>query len=102
MLTVKPANAELGAAVGFILEIGARSATGALAYRLYYGDGTSAQNVVPQFCIASPRAPTHAGWHLSHRYQRAGVYRVLAVAGVNCSSSHAAVSTVVVISRRSG
>lgn len=101
-LTVNPARAELGAAVGFTLEIRAASATGALAYRLYYGDGMSAENVVPLFCLASPRASTHASWHLSHRYEKVGSYRVLAVGSVNCSSSRAAIGTAVVISGRSG
>ena len=88
--------------MGFTLAIAAPRASGALVYRLYYGDGTSTQNVAPQFCIASPQTPKRASWHLSHRYPRAGTYRVLAVGSVNCSSARASVTTVVVIAGRSG
>ncbi len=97
-LTAYPARTGAGAAVSFRLELSARSAAGALAYRLTLGDGSSRQNIVPEFCRASPRGGASTSWQLSHRYARAGTYRVTLYGSVNCQrSSHAAVSVNVVI-----
>lgn len=76
----------------------ARSAPGALSYRVRFGDGTGHQDPVPLFCRASPGVPEHAGWEITHRYSRPGTYRVSVYGSINCTRSpRVAVSLDVVI-----
>ncbi len=97
-LTLSPARAAAGAPVSFRLAMGASSAAGALAYRIRFGDGSGRQNIVPEFCRAPPGGPGHGSWQISHRYARAGTYRVTLFGSVNCQrASRVAVTVDVVI-----
>ena len=96
-LTATPMRAKTGSPVEFNLTANASDAPGALGYQLHYGDGTSAENVVPQFCVAGRGTPTRETWHLTHRYKAAGRYRVSASVYVNCTSDHATATVVVSI-----
>jgi hypothetical protein len=94
-LTATPTRAKIGSTVQFEVTASARHALGALGYQLSYGDGTSAENVVPQFCVAGRGAPRRQTWHLSHRYKAAGQYRVSASIYVNCTSDQATATVAV-------
>lgn len=97
-LTASPARAAADARVSFRLQLSARSAAGALAYRIGFGDGSSRQNIVPEFCRASPSGPERGSWEIPHRYAKAGSYRATLYGSVNCQrSSRAAVTVTVVI-----
>lgn len=61
-------------------------APGALSYAVRFGDGTVAQNRVPQFCVAAPGPRRRATWHLTHRYARPGSYRVSVRVSANCTT----------------
>ena len=52
-----------------------RHALGALAYQMAYGDGTSDQNSVPNYCASGPGAPASQTWKLPHSYAKTGTYR---------------------------
>ncbi len=96
-LTAKPTRAQIGSTVRFEVTASVRHALGALGYQLRYGDGTSAENVVPQFCVAARGAPRRQTWRLSHRYKAAGQYRVSARVYVNCTSDNATAAVAVVV-----
>ena len=74
-------------------------ARGALAYRVSYGDGTSDQNVVPQFCLAGAGIVSHQTWPLTHRYTASGNYLVVATVTATCTPDRAT-ATLSVISAR--
>jgi hypothetical protein len=94
-LTATPTRAKIGSTVQFDVTVSVRHALGALGYQLSYGDGTSADNVVPQFCVAGRGAPIRQTWRLAHRYKAAGRYRVSASVYVNCTSDHATATVAV-------
>jgi len=73
-----------------MLTVSARDAQarGALAYRVAYGDATTDQNAVPQFCLAGPGAPQTASWRLTHRYATGGSFRVSVTVTANCTPDH--------------
>jgi PKD domain len=96
-LTATPGRAKTSATIQFKVTASAQRASGALGYQLRYGDGTSAENVVPQFCIAGRGTPVLQAWHLSHRYKVAGHYRVSVSVDVNCSGEHGSATAVVSI-----
>ncbi len=96
-LTATPTRAKVGSTVQFEVTASVRHALGALGYQLRYGDGTSAENVVPQFCVAGKGTPRRQTWRLSHRYKAAGRYRVSVSVYVNCTSDHATATVVVSI-----
>ncbi len=98
-LTATPTRTKIGSTVKFNLTANASHAPGALGYQLRYGDGTSAENVVPQFCVVGGGAPTRETWHLAHRYKAAGRYRVSASVYVNCSGDHATATVTVRMAR---
>ena len=85
-LTVKPWKADRGAAVQFDLSVADSHATGALGYLLVFGDGSSAAPALPMYCLAGPGRPAHQTWQLSHRYVKAGHYKVMASGFANCGS----------------
>jgi hypothetical protein len=97
MLTAAPVQTKIGSAVQFEVTASVRHALGAVGYQLSYGDGTSAENVVPQFCIAGRGASTRQTWHLSHRYRAAGRYRVSVSVYVNCTREHATATVAVYV-----
>jgi hypothetical protein len=74
--------------VAFTLSATETKAMGALGYSVTYGDGTSDQIAVPEYCTTTP-APASQTWHLSHTYAHAGAYRVAAMVGANCTPDHA-------------
>jgi len=84
-VTVKPWRAKRGAAVQFNLSVSDTHATGALGYLLVFGDGSSTAPAMPMYCLAAGR-PAHETWQLSHRYLRAGHYKVMASGFANCGS----------------
>jgi hypothetical protein len=94
-LTATPTRAKIGSTVQFEVTASEAHALGALGYQLRYGDGTSAENVVPQFCVAGRGAASRQTWHLSHRYKAAGRYRVSASVYVDCTSDHATATVAV-------
>jgi hypothetical protein len=94
-LTATPTHAKAGSPVEFNLAANASDAPGALGYQLHYGDGTSAENVVPQFCVAGRGTPTRETWRLTHHYTAAGRYHVSASVYVNCTSDHATTTVAV-------
>jgi len=94
-LTATPTRAKIGSTVQFEVTASVRRALGALGYQLRYGDGTSAGNIVPQFCVAGRGAPIRQTWRLSHRYKATGRYRVSATLYVNCTSDHATATVAV-------
>jgi hypothetical protein len=96
-LTATPARAKIGFTVQFEVTASVRHAPGALGYRLRYGDGTGAENVVPQFCVAGRGAPRRQTWRLSHRYKAAGGYHASASVYVNCTSDNATAAVAVVV-----
>jgi hypothetical protein len=69
--------------VRFDLSVTDSHATGALGYVLVFGDGSSAAPAIPMYCLAAGR-PAHETWQLSHRYLKAGHYRVMASGFANC------------------
>ncbi|MGD0810626.1 MAG: hypothetical protein ABSA91_13110 [Acidimicrobiales bacterium] len=83
-LTVRPWRAERGAAVQVSLSVSDSHATGALGYLLAFGDGSSAAPALPMYCLAGPGRAAHQTWQLSHRYVRAGHYKVMASGFANC------------------
>jgi hypothetical protein len=85
-LTVKPWQADHGAAIQFDLRVTDSHATGALGYLLVFGDGSSAAPALPMYCLAGPGRPAHESWQLSHRYVRVGHYKVMASGFANCGS----------------
>jgi hypothetical protein len=94
-LTATPTRTKIGSTVQFEVTASEAHALGALGYQLRYGDGTSVENAVPQFCVAGRGAPIRQTWRLSHRYKTAGQYRVSASVYVNCTSDHAAAAAAV-------
>jgi hypothetical protein len=64
MLTATLTHAKTGSPVEFNLTAYSPHVPGAFGYQLHYGDGTSAENVVPQFCVAGGGTPTRETWHL--------------------------------------
>jgi hypothetical protein len=96
-LTATPMRAKTGSSVELNLTAYAPHASGALGYRLRYGDGTSAENVVPQFCVAGGGTPTRQTWRLSHRYKAAGRYCVSASVYVNCTRDHVLAHITVIV-----
>lgn len=82
-LTVRPWRADHGAVVRFDLSVTDSHATGALGYVLVFGDGSSAAPAIPMYCLAVGR-PAHETWQLSHRYLKAGDYKVTASGFANC------------------
>lgn len=97
MLTATPTRAKTGSTVQFRVTASDHDAHGALGYRLSYGDGTTAENVVPMFCLPGKGIPAHQTWDLSHRYRTPGRHRVSLTVHVNCTSDHAAASLTVAI-----
>lgn len=95
-LTAMPPRAKADSTVQFEVMASERHALGALGYRLRYGDGTTAANVVPMFCLAGKGAPVRQTWRLSHRYGSPGRYTVSLTVYVNCTSEH--VTTTVTVS----
>ena len=85
-LTVKPWKADRGAALQFHLSVTDSHATGALGYLLVFGDGSSAAPALPMYCLAGPGRPAHQTWQLSHRYVKAGHFKVMASGYANCGS----------------
>jgi len=85
-LTVRPWRAQRGSAVHFELSVSDSHATGALGYLLEFGDGPSAEPVLPMYCLAGAGRPAHQTWQLSHRYLRPGHYKVMASGFANCGS----------------
>lgn len=67
----------------------ATHAPGALGYEVHFGDGTTAHNAVPQFCLAGPGPSRKATWHLTHRYARAGTYHLAVRVSINCTTTAA-------------
>jgi hypothetical protein len=96
-LTATPIRAKTSATIQFKVTASAQSAPGALGYQLRYGDGASAENAVPQFCVAGRDTPTRETWHLSHRYGAIGRYRVSASVYVNCTSEHGTATVAVYV-----
>lgn len=91
-LTVKPWRAVAGAAVQFKMSVTDSHATGALGYLLVFGDGSSAAPALPMYCLAGPGRPAHQNWQLSHRYLKAGHYKVMASGFANCGSGRVTAS----------
>lgn len=67
-------------------------APGALRYVVRFGDGAVAQNRVPLFCVPPPGPRRRATWHLTHRYARAGSYRLSVHVSANCAAAVATTS----------
>jgi hypothetical protein len=83
---VKPWRASRATAFHFDLSVTDSHATGALGYLLVFGDGSSAAPVMPMYCLAGPGRAEHQTWQLSHRYLKAGHYKVMASGFANCGS----------------
>jgi hypothetical protein len=96
-LTATLTPAKIGSMVQFGVTASDRHALGALGYQLRYGDGTSAENLVPQFCVAGKDTPTRQAWRLSHAYKAAGRYRVSVTVYVNCTSDHATTAVSLIV-----
>ena len=96
-LTATPTRAKVGSTVQFEVTASESHALGALGYQLSYGDGTSAENVVPQFCVVGKGAPMRQTWRLSHRYKAAGRYRVSVSVYVNCTRDQALAHITVIV-----
>jgi hypothetical protein len=96
-LTAAPTHVKVGSPVELNLTANASHAPGAFGYQLHYGDGTNAENIVPQFCVVGGGAPTRETWHLTHRYKAAGRYRVSVDVYVNCTSDHATATAAVYV-----
>jgi hypothetical protein len=96
--TVRPTRVEAGSPVQFALTMAAEHALGAFGYDVKFGDGTSRTIAVPQYCLAPPGRPEHATWRFSHRYAKAGRYRVVVLGYLNCTPLRATKSVVIVVS----
>lgn len=95
-LAVHPDPARHGRPVTITLAASASHATGALVRAVSYGDGHSAPPVmVPQYCLAMPGRTARQTWTFSHAYLRAGTYRIVASASVNCGGGDAQVQLTV-------
>jgi hypothetical protein len=95
-----PGRTRAGAPVFFTVIASERHATGAISYRLAYGDGAAAgSGATPMFCIAGNAPPAHQTWRLAHRYTVAASYRASLSVRVNCSRDHAATSVTVSVIR---
>jgi hypothetical protein len=97
ILTATPTRAKTDWPVQFNFIAYASHALGALGYQLRFGDGTSAENVVPQFCVAGEGAPRRQMWRLSHHYKATGRYRASVSVYVSCSSDSATATVAVSI-----
>lgn len=87
-----------GAPVRATLVAKARSANGAFGDRVSFGDGTATPPIaLPQYCLAVGRPATRS-WRYTHRYRKAGVYRILASVYVNCSGERAKVALTIHVS----
>jgi hypothetical protein len=95
-MTVSPLRGPAGTSVGFSVTANASHATGALGYQLSYGDGTTAQNPVPQFCTAGGGNVSNSAWTLTHRYAAAGSYATTVHVFVNCSGDAVTTAAVTV------
>lgn len=91
---------KVGSTVRFDVTASDRSAPGAIGYRLSYGDGTSAENLVPMFCTAGKGVPVHETWRLTHRYKAVGRYHVSAGVYVNCTNVHVRSSVPITVVKR--
>jgi hypothetical protein len=83
-LTVTPAGGRAGVPVGFAVTAHAGRAVGALGYQLSYGDGSTAENPVPAFCVAGNGSASQAAWTLTHTYVSPGTYTASVHVYINC------------------
>lgn len=83
---VRARTSSPAASVRVVVRAEATHAPGALAYAVHFGDGTVAQNHVPTFCVAGPGPHRQATWHLSHRYDRSGTYRLSVRVSASCAA----------------
>ncbi|MFI5004312.1 MAG: hypothetical protein ACHQE6_04790, partial [Solirubrobacterales bacterium] len=58
---------------------------------------TTAENVVPMFCLPGKGAPVHQTWNLPHRYKSSGRYKVSLTVYVNCTSDRVMANITVII-----
>lgn len=63
-------------------------ARGALGYVVTFGDGSSAHNVLPQFCLAGRGGRRQARWLWTHHYVP-GTYHLAVRVHVNCTTATA-------------
>jgi hypothetical protein len=96
-LTATPTRVKRGSIVQFAVTASERRARGALGYRLLYGDGASAENVVPMFCLAGRGTPVRHTWRLSHRYRSSGRYTASLSVYVNCTQDRALAHITVIV-----
>src|ERR1700691_212636 len=96
-LTATPTRVKRGSIVQFAVTASERQARGALGYRLLYGDGASAENVVPMFCLAGRGTPVRHKWRLSHRYRSSGRYTASLSVYVNCTRDSALAHITVIV-----
>lgn len=96
-LTTTPTRAKAGSIVQFKVTASEHDAHGALGYRLRYGDGTTAENAVPMFCLPGKGIPVRQVWDLNHRYKSPGRYKVSLTVDVNCTSDHATASITIIV-----
>ena len=97
-LTATPSSTTPGTAVVFSLSAHENDALGAFGYQIAYGDGTTDQNAVPQWCRAAPGQPASQAWRLVHSYAKPGTYRVTARVAVNCTSDRTSATVTVTVS----
>lgn len=95
-MSVTPLRGPAGTSVGFSVTANATDATGALGYQLSYGDHTTDQNAVAQFCTSGNGSVSNGAWSFSHRYAAAGTYPASVRVFVNCSSHEVTTATVTI------
>ncbi len=69
-MSVTPLRGPAGTSVGFSVTANATDATGALGYQLSYGDHTTDQSAVAQFCTSGNGSVSNGAWSFSHRLRR--------------------------------
>lgn len=96
-LTATPTRMKRGSIVQFAVTASEHRARGALGYRLLYGDGASAENVVPMFCLAGRGTSMRHTWRLSHRYRSSGRYTASLSVYVNCTQDRVLAHITVIV-----
>ena len=91
-------KAPRGTTVKFTLTATETQARGALGYRVAYGDGSTEQNAVPQFCLAGSGTPQTSSWQLAHTYANPGSFNVSVTVTANCTPDHATAALALTIS----
>lgn len=87
VVSVRATESATSGTVRVVVVATAAHARGAIGYDISYGDGTSARDVLPQFCLAGHGGTRHARWRFTHHYAP-GTYEMTVTMHVTCAPGH--------------